>query len=147
MNDQEKQAYRDFIEYVSNPLVEFTESEHMMPMITSHIAPEEAAFLTGFPLSPKSLEEIAQIKEMEPAELLPRIKALCNKALIYESIRGNSVRYSLFSTTEMFLRPFHVERDEESYKRLANSRNKYFMDGWHSQLKDFVHPGTESHTY
>jgi len=113
----------------------------MMPMITSHITPEEAAFLTGFPLSPKTLEDIAQIKEMEPAELLPVIKALCNKALIYESIRGDSVHYSLFSTIEMFLRPFHVERAEESYKRMANSRNKYFMDGWHSQVKDFVHPG------
>ncbi len=125
MTDQE--VYDRLIEYMGNP---FPESEYRMPMITSHISPEEAAFLTGFLRSPKILEEIAEIKEMDPTELLPKIKALCGKALVYESIRGDSVRYVLFPPGEMFLRPFHIEREEESYKRLANFRNKYIMDGW-----------------
>ena len=96
--------YEKFIEYMNNPVFEFTESEFKMSMITSFITPEEAEFLTGFPMSGKSLEEIAAMKEMDPAELAPKIKELCGKGLIYETIRGDSVRYKLWSAPEMFLR-------------------------------------------
>jgi len=112
-------------------------------MIKAHISPEEAEFLMDVPvMGAKTPEQIAAIKEMDPDECLKKIKVLANKAIIYESIRGDAPpRYRLFSPTEMFLRPFHVEREEESYKTMANLRNKYFMDGWHSQAKHIPHPG------
>ena len=42
MTDQEK--YQKFVEWLDNPVWAFTESEAMMPMITSYVSPEEAEF-------------------------------------------------------------------------------------------------------
>ena len=90
----EEEIYQKFIDYMNNPVWEFTESEHMMPMITSFITPEEAEFLTGFPMlpqNPMTLEQIAETKQMDLTALEPMVKALCKKGLIYESIKGDSV--------------------------------------------------------
>jgi len=132
----EQEIYQKFIEYMNNPVWEFVESEHKMPMISSFLTPEEAEFLTGFPLSPKSLEEIAEIKEMDLADLKPKIKALCRKGVIYESIRGDSVHYKLWSSHEMFFRaPFWSGRGEEPVKTMAPHATKYYKDGWYDQHK------------
>lgn len=139
MTDDE--IYQKFIEYMSNPVFGFTESEHKMPMITSFISPEEAEFLTGFPMSEVSLDEIADLKDMDPAELAVKIKELCRKGLIYEAINEDSVRYKLWSAGEMFLRvPYWSGRAEEPVKRMAPHANKYHMDGWYDQLKPFTRP-------
>ncbi|MCP3925166.1 MAG: hypothetical protein GY714_21540 [Desulfobacterales bacterium] len=124
---------------MDNPALKFTESEHMMPMVVSHITPDEAEFLTGFPFLETSLDEIAAMKKMDPEEALLKIKPLLNKVFIYEAINGDSVKYKLWTTFDMFLRYFHINREGESAKKMANYRNKYFMDGWHSQLKPFDH--------
>lgn len=42
---REQEIYEKFIKWMDNPLMEWTESEMMMPMITSFITPEEAEFL------------------------------------------------------------------------------------------------------
>lgn len=137
----DKEIYQKFIDYMTNPVWEFTESEFKMPMIESFITPEEAEFLTGFPMSAKTLEEIADLKEMDLAELTPKVKELCKKGLIYEGIRGDSRRYRLWSATEMFLRvTYWSGRDEEPTKSMAHQANKYYMDGWYEQKRPFPHP-------
>lgn len=139
MTDQE--IYQKFIEYMNNPVWEFTESEFKMPMITSFITPEEAEFLTGFPMRNTSLDEIADMKDMDPAELAAKIKAVCRKGLIYEAIDGDSVHYRLWSASEMFLRAvFWSGKGEEPAKSLAPHVTKYYMDGWYDQHKPFSHP-------
>ncbi len=135
----DRQIYQKFINYMSNPAMEFTKSDYLMPMIESHISPEEAEFLTGFPFLETSLDEIAAMKKMDPDEVLSKIKPLLNKVFIYEAINGETVKYKLWSIFDMFLRYFHIDREGESAKTMANYRNKYFMDGWHSQLKHFKH--------
>ncbi len=60
-----EEIYQKFIDYMHNPAMAFSESEHLMPTITSYITPEEADFLTGFPFVNMSLAEIAEIKKME----------------------------------------------------------------------------------
>jgi NAD-dependent dihydropyrimidine dehydrogenase PreA subunit len=140
MSDDE--IYQRFIEYVSNPVIGFPESEHKWPMIKSFITPEEADFMTGFPMSATSLDKIAAQLEMDPDEALEKINALCKKGLIYEAIRGDSVRYKLFTAMEMFLRvTFWDGKDKEPTKSMAPHVNKYYMDGWYSQLKPLPHPG------
>ncbi len=139
----DRKIYQRFIRYMDNPVFGFTKSEHMISMIKAHISPKEAAFLIGFPFINTSLDEIAQMKGMDQKEALKNIKPLCNKAIIYEAINGDKIEYRLFSNLEMFLRPFHIKRDDP-YKKMANLRNKYFMDGWHSQARHFEHPGTRA---
>jgi len=139
MNDQE--IYQRFMAYMNNPVWEFTESEHLMPMLTSFISPEEAAFLTGFPHSSRTLEQIADIKNMDPDELLPTIKAHCRKGTVYEGKRGDSVRYRLWTAVEMFTRAAFWPSDvEEEAKLMAPHVNKYYMDGWYEQKRAFTHP-------
>jgi NAD-dependent dihydropyrimidine dehydrogenase PreA subunit len=132
----EQDAYQKLVEWLNNPVWELTESEAMMPMFTSYISPEEAEFMTGIPLNARTLEEIAEIKEMDPAEVEPKIKALCEKGLMYESIRGNSSRYKLLDAQQMFLRmPFWGGGETEELKAVSHWANKYYMDGWYDQMK------------
>jgi len=132
----EQEIYEKFIKWLDNPMMELTESEVMMPMITSFITPEEAEFLTGFPWSTKSLEELADLKDMYPAELAPKLKELCDKGLIFKSIRGDSVRYRLLDAFQIFLRmPFWPGKDDETLKTVAHYANQYYMDGWMDQTK------------
>ena len=159
MTDEE--IYQKFIEYVSNPVFEFTESEHRMPMVTSFLTPEEAEFLTGFPKKATSLDEIAELKDMDTDELIEKIKPLCKKGVIYEAIREDSVRYRLWSGSEMFLRaPYWSGRGEEPLKSTAPRTTKYYMDGWYDQHRHFektelralpinetLEPGTEHLPY
>ncbi len=138
MADQE--IYEKFIEWMNNGYWEFTESEAKMPMITAYITPDEAEFLTGFPWSSKSLADLAKLKDMDPGELAPKLKALCKKGLIYESIRGDSVRYRLLDAGEMFLRmPYWPGKDDETLKTVAHYANQYYMDGWIDQRKSARH--------
>jgi len=130
------EIYEKFIEYVSNPAWEFTASEHKMPMVTSFLTPEEAEFLTGFPKKTASLDEIADLKDMDTDELIEKIKPLCKKGLIYEAINPDSVRYQLWSSGEMFLRaPYWGGRDEEPLKSTAPHTTKYYIDGWFDQTR------------
>jgi NAD-dependent dihydropyrimidine dehydrogenase PreA subunit len=141
----EKEIYQKFVEWLDNPIWEFTESEAMMPMITSYITPEEAEFLTGFPMRSKSLEEIAELKKIDPAELAPKLKELCAKGLLYESIRDDSVRYRLLDSAQIFLRmPYWPGKEDEPLKSMAPYANKYYMDGWYDQNAVVQHKGLRS---
>lgn len=133
MTDQQK--YQKFIEWLSNPVWEFTESPAMMPMITSYISPEEAEFMTGVPLNAKTIDEIAALKNMDPDDIAPKIKALCEKGLMYESSRNDSVRYKLLDAQQMFLRmPYWGGAETDELKNTAHYANKYYMDGWYDQM-------------
>jgi len=125
MKDQE--IYERWTEYMTNGRMKFTEDEHRMRMITSFISPEEAAFTTGFPLTAKTIEEIAEIMQMGIPELKEKIEALARKGVIYESIRGGSVRYRMWSFQEIFMRvPLWPGRDEEPIRTMSQHGNKYY---------------------
>lgn len=137
----EQEIYEKFIEYMSTPGFVFTESEFKIPMITSFITPEEAEFMTGFPKSATSLDEIADMKEMDIDELTQKVEALCRRGLIYETKRDDSIRYKLFSAFEMFLRITYWSGAEgEPIKSMAPYATKYYMDGWYDQMKSMPHP-------
>ncbi len=137
----EQEIYQKFIDYMNNPVWEFTESEHKMPMIKSFLTPNEVEFLTGFPMTATKLEDIAAIKEMDEAEILPKIEALCKKGVIYEAIRGDSVRYKIWTAAEMFIRAVNWSgKGGKDARKLAPHATKYYMDGWYDQHNLFSHP-------
>ena len=123
MTDQE--IYEKWIDHMTNGGMRFKENSEMMRMITSWISPEEAAFTTGFPLSAKTIEEIAEIKQMDMPVLKERIGALARRGMIYESIRGDSIRYRMWSFGEIFMRvPLWPGKDDEPVRTLARHGNK-----------------------
>jgi formate hydrogenlyase subunit 6/NADH:ubiquinone oxidoreductase subunit I len=141
----EKEIYQKLVEYLDNPIMELPESEWKMPMITSRITPEEAEFLIGFPWRATSLEDIADMKDMDPAELAPKLKELCERGLIFESIRGDSRRYRLLDAGQMFLRmPYWPGKDDDDLKTTAQYANRYYMDNWQDQNKPIRHKALRS---
>ncbi len=65
----EEEIYRRFIDWLNKTWWGVPESPELMPLIKARYSPEEAALLTGMPYSAKNLEELAGLKEMDPADL------------------------------------------------------------------------------
>ena len=140
-----EEIYQKLIEWLDNPIFGFTESEWLMPMITSYLTPEEAEFLTGFPMQEKSLEELADLKDMDPEELHAKIKEYCAKGILFESIRGDSISYRLLDAMQIFIRmPYWPGEEKEPLKTMTPYANKYYMDGWYDQMDAVTHKGLRS---
>ena len=137
MPDNEE-IYRKFIGWLDKAWWKLPESKSLMPMIKARYTPEEAAFLTGIPFSSRSLEELAEMKGINPEELLPRLKELVNKGLVYQSVRGESVRYKLNDSFMSIARTgLWPGKEDDATKTMAKHFNDYFdKDGWFDQYAD-----------
>ncbi len=140
----EDKIYEEFIKWLRKAPLEVPESEHLRPLLKSYYTPEEAELLTGIPFSLKSLEELADIKEMDPTELAPKLKELAKKGMIYESIRGESAKYRLGDFMFVFFRSsgWHGQ-DIEPIKSTAPFINKYF-DTYAEQFRHVKKRGLRS---
>jgi electron transport complex protein RnfB len=139
MADQE--VYERFIEWLGKAWWGLPESEHLKPTIMAFYSPEEAELLTGIPFKGKSLEELADMKGMDPADLRPKLDAAARRALVWRSVRGETVRYKLNDSFFTFLRgPFWAEEPDEATRASAAPLNRYFFDGYMDQ---FAHAQTK----
>jgi len=147
MADQE--IYQKFIEWLGETWWRLTDSEMRLPMIASYLTPEEAAFLSGFPRNMldagKTLDELAEAKQMDPGELEPKLRQLCVKGMLNNKHEGDAVLYSLNDSFFIFLRAvFWPGEANETAKEAAPHVNKYFLDGWFDQWKDVHLSGLRS---
>lgn len=109
--------------------LEYPDSENLMSMLKAYITPEEAEFLTGFPYKWRTLEQVADIKEMDPAELEPKLKELSEKGLLVQSFRREKVAYKLADILFTFLRAsLWAGKTEEPIKNTAPWINKYYPE-------------------
>jgi formate hydrogenlyase subunit 6/NADH:ubiquinone oxidoreductase subunit I len=114
-------------------------------MFTSFITPEEAEFMTGIPLNAKTIEEIAAAKGMDVDECQTKVDALCDKGIMYESRRGESVRYKLLDSQQIFLRmPFWSGAETKELADVSHYANAYYMDGWYDQMNAVKEKGLRS---
>ena len=140
MSDEE--IYQAFIEWLGKTWWELTESEYMMPLIKANYTPEEAELLTGMSFSSIGLEELAQSKGLDPADLAPRLKEMAGKGIVFISVRGDSVRYRLNDSFFAHLRAnLWPGLTDERSKTTSPMINKYFMDGWFDQYADAHYKG------
>ncbi len=147
MADQE--IYQEFIEWLGETWWRLTDSEARLPMIASYLTPEEAAFLSGFPRNMmdagKTLDELAEAKQMDRDELEPKLKQLCVKGMLNNKRDGDTVQYSLNDSFFIFLRAVYWPGEaNETAKEAAPHVNKYFLDGWFDQWKDVHLSGLRS---
>jgi hypothetical protein len=84
--------YREFIDWFKLGW-NLPETEELLPLVKARYSPEEAAFLTGMPLQLTKLEELAEAKGMDPAELRPRLDALAAQGVLYRRAACESVLY------------------------------------------------------
>jgi len=128
MSDNEE-IYRKLIDWLNKAWWKLPESTSLMPSIKARYTPEEASFLTGMPFTLKSLEELAALKQVDPIELLPRLKRMVRKGLVYESIRGESSRYRLLDGFDSIARmSLWRGMNDEPSKTVAKHSNHYFFE-------------------
>jgi formate hydrogenlyase subunit 6/NADH:ubiquinone oxidoreductase subunit I len=128
-------VYVRLIEWLNKAWFGLPESEHLMPTVMAFYTPEEAALLTGLPFRGKSLGELAEIKDIDPAELGSRLDALARRGAVWRSVKGEAVRYKLNDSMFTFLRgPFWAAEPDESTKATAAPLNRYFFDGFMDQF-------------
>jgi NAD-dependent dihydropyrimidine dehydrogenase PreA subunit len=147
MADQE--VYQEFIDWLGETWWRLTDSEARLPMISSYVTPEEAAFLSGFPRrmldAERTLDELAEVKQIDRDELEQKLKALCAKGMLHNKRDGDVVRYSLNDSFFIFLRAIYWPGEaNQTAKEAAPHVNKYFLDGWFDQWKDVQISGLRS---
>ncbi|UCD56774.1 MAG: 4Fe-4S binding protein [Candidatus Hydrogenedentota bacterium] len=135
MSDRE--VYQKFIEWLGSTWWGLPESDELMPLIMARYTREEAALLTGIPFSGRNLEELAGMKQAEPAELATRLDSLARKGVVFRSVEGDTVRYSLNDSFFVLLRSafWHGRADKVS-RAMAPLINRYFYHGFFDQYAD-----------
>jgi len=135
MSDEE--TYRNFIDWLGSTWWGLPEAEELLPLIKARYTAEEAAFLTGIPFSGRTLEELADIKGMEPGELGPQLDTLAGKGIVFKRLKGDAAHYSLNDSFFVFLRSsFWPGRSDEASKEMAPLTNRYFHNGFFEQYAD-----------
>ena len=135
----EQEIYEHFINWLKQSWWGLPEADELMPLAMATCTPEEASLLTGMPFSTRSLEELAEMKQMDPAELGRWLDALANKGLVYRSVRGETVRYRLNDSFFVYYRSlFWPGRADARSKATAPLVNQYYYHGFFDQY-DLTH--------
>jgi hypothetical protein len=83
------------------------------------------------PFKGLSIEDLAKMKGLDPEELGPKLEELARNPVIFQTKRGDTVRYSLNDSFFVFYQSAFWRGDrEESTMTLARLDNKYFYHGF-----------------
>ena len=133
----EQEIYQRFMDWLKQTWYGLPEADELVPLIMATCTLEEAALLTGMPFSGRNLEELAEMKQMDPAELRQRLDELAEKGLVFRTIRGDTVRYSLNDSLFVNYRSsFWAGRTDERSKAMAPLVNQYYYHGGWDQYND-----------
>ena len=126
----EQEIYQRFIDWLRQQPWELPEAEELMPLMMTAYTPEEAELLTGMPFSGRNLEELAEMKQIAPAELQPKLDAMAKRGLVFRTVRGDTVRYSLNTANFFFMRSaLWPGGTDEVNQAMAPLINQYFYHG------------------
>ena len=135
----EQEIYQRFIDWLKQAWWDLPEADELMPLIMATYTPEEASLLTGMPFSGRDLEELAEMKQMDPDDLNRRLDVLAKKGLVFRTVRGENIRYSLNDSFLVYYRStFWPGRSDERSKAMAPLVNQYFYHGFFDQY-DLTH--------
>jgi len=138
----EQEIYERFIDWLKLTWWGVPEADEMMPLTKATYTPEEASLLTGIPFSAKDLEELAEMKQMDPEELKQKLDELAKKGVVFRSIRGDSVRYRLNDQFFTFMRAsYWAGGTSEREKTTAPLMNQYFYHGFFDQYDTTTYKG------
>lgn len=132
----EQEVYRRFIDCLNQGWWRLPESEELMPLMMARYTPEEASLLTGMPFSGRNLEELAEMKQMDPVELKQRLDAMAKKGLVFRTVRGDTFRYRLNDAFFVFRTFGWLGHNDETSKTIARLMNEYFYHGFFDQYND-----------
>ncbi|MCK4221295.1 MAG: hypothetical protein KAX25_00385 [Dehalococcoidia bacterium] len=130
----EREIYQRLIDWLKQAWWDLPEADELMPLVMASCTPEEASLLTGIPLSAANVEELAEMKQMDPAELRQKLDALAKKGTVFRTVRGETVRYSLNDSLFVDYRTagWHGRTDERT-KAMSPLINQYYYHGGFDQ--------------
>jgi NAD-dependent dihydropyrimidine dehydrogenase PreA subunit len=134
---REEEIYERFMEWLKKTWYGLPEANELVPLIKATYTPQEASLLTGMPFSGRNLEELAKMKQMDSSELRERLDAMAKNGLVFRTVRGDTVRYSLNDAIFVEYRSvFWPGRTDERSKAIAPLANQYYYHGGWDQWKD-----------
>ena len=81
---QEDALYQEFIAWLKTAPMGFPDSDDMTALIKARYTPEDAVLLTDVPFDERTLEEVAELKQIDAAVLKPRLDALARKGVVWK---------------------------------------------------------------
>jgi len=133
----EQEIYQRFMDWLKQTWWGLPEADELVPLVMTTYTPEEASLLTGMPLSGRNFEELAEMKQMDPVKLRQRLDALAKKGLVFRTVKGDTVRYSLNDSMFVNYRStFWHGRTDERTKAMAPLVNQYYYHGGWDQYAD-----------
>jgi len=123
----ESKIYEKFIEWLKTAPGSFPDSGDMTALIKARYTPEDAALLTNIPFGPRTIEELAEIKQTAVEDLKPRLDALAKKGVVWKIFTYGKYRYRLCDPFLVFYRSVYWGggRNSEHYV-MAPLLNKTF---------------------
>jgi len=126
----EQEIYESLMDWYGQSVVGLPESDVLLPLMKATYTPEEAVLVMGIPFKGKSLEELAELKQMDPAELQERMDELANKGLVFRIVVGDTIRYSLNDVFFVQYRStYWPGKTDERSKGVAPWSNQYYYRG------------------
>lgn len=126
-------VYRHFIDWLRQAWWDMPERGELMPLMMARYTPEEASLLTSMPFSGKSLEELAELKQMDRTELGKQLDALTKKGLVYRFIKGDTARYRLNDGFFILRTAGWHGRTDDVTKTISPLINQYYYHGLFNQ--------------
>jgi formate hydrogenlyase subunit 6/NADH:ubiquinone oxidoreductase subunit I len=131
------EIYAQFAEWLRHSWGHLPDSVELMPALMHAYTPQEAELLTGMPFEESSIEELADLKQMDPQDLASLLDALSSKGLFFRIRRGSAFKYRLVDGRFVLLRSFWWSgRDDEQTRAVAPHVNRYYLDGFGDNWKD-----------
>ncbi len=133
----EQEIYQRLMDWLKQTWWGLPEADELVPLIMATYTPEEASLLTGMPFSGRNLEELAEMKQMDATELRRQMDELARKGLVFRTVKGDTVRYSLNDAMFVDYRStFWPGGTDERSKAMAPLVNQYYYHGGWDQVND-----------
>ncbi|MBL7209089.1 MAG: 4Fe-4S binding protein [Dehalococcoidia bacterium] len=129
----EQEIYQRFMDWLKQTWWGLPEADELVPLIMAQYTPEEASLLTGMPFSGTNREELAEMKQLDPAELGKRLDELAGKGLVFRTVKGDTIRYSLNDHFFIGRTGGWPGRTDERSKTIAPLMNQYYYHGMWDQ--------------
>ena len=138
----EEEIYERLKDWLNNTWYGIPEAEELMPLLKASYTPKEASLLTGLSFKGMNLDELAELKQMDPETLGQRLDQMAEKGLVFRTISGDSARYSPNETFFVNYRAaFWPGRSDARTKAMAPLANQYYYHGYFDKWDKTRHKG------
>jgi len=95
LSEKDGAIYKSFIAWLKKSYYGAPDSDVLLPYVAARYTPEEAAFLTGMPFAPKTLDELSDLTKTSTDVVRAKLDALASRGLVYKQVKDGSPRYHL----------------------------------------------------